>query len=65
MNFASQPLDQIAQVQLAALKLSRHSSQLSKFTARLPRLLAKSCDLDRLLAGLGAQPSKLPVVGAG
>jgi hypothetical protein len=60
-RFASQPLEQIAQVQLAAVKLSRLRSKLGNFTARLLRLLAKSCDLDLLLAGLRAQPSKLPV----
>jgi hypothetical protein len=61
-RFASQPLDESVQLQLAAVRLSRLSSQLGKFIARFCRLLAKSCDLDLLIAGRSAQPSKLPVV---
>jgi hypothetical protein len=60
-RFASQPLDEIVQGQLAAMKLSRLSSQLGKFTARLRRLVAKSRDLGLVLACLSAKPSKLPV----
>jgi hydrogenase maturation factor len=60
-RFASPPLDEIAQVELAAMKLFRLSSQLGKFTARRRRLVTKSCDLDLLLAGLSTKPSKLPL----
>jgi hypothetical protein len=41
-RFASQQLDDIAQVQLAAVELSRLSSQLGKFPTRLCRLVPKS-----------------------
>jgi hypothetical protein len=59
-SFASQALDQSAQVLLAAVKQSRLSPQLSKFIACFCRVLAKSCDLDLLLVGLSAKPRKLP-----
>jgi hypothetical protein len=60
-RFALQPLNQKVQVRLAAVELSRLSSQLGKFTARLCRLVAESRDLDVLLAGLRAKPGQLPV----
>jgi hypothetical protein len=56
-----QPPDESAQVQLAAVKLSRLSSELGKLTTRCCRLVAKSRDLDILLTGLSTKPNKLPV----
>jgi hypothetical protein len=56
-RFALQPANESAQVRLAAVELSRLSSQLGK----LCRLVAKARDLDVLLAGLSTKPGKLPV----
>ena len=60
-RFALQPPDESAQGLLAAVELSRLCSELGELTARRCRLVAKAQDLDILLAGLGAKPSKLPV----
>jgi hypothetical protein len=56
-GFGLQPRDESAQGLLAAVKVS----QLSKFTARLCRLVAKARDLSLLLARRSTKPGKLPV----
>jgi hypothetical protein len=59
LRFGSQPLDERAQIPLAAVKLLRLSSELSKLPARLRRLVAKARDLQLLLAGLRTKPSEV------
>jgi len=55
-RFPSQPLDEIALLQPATVKLPRLSSQVGELTDRLCRLVAKSVDLDFLLSELNAKP---------
>jgi len=60
-RFASQPLDESAQIPLAAVMLLRFNSKIGELTARVRRLVAKSRDLQLLLTGLSTKPSELAV----
>ena len=60
-RFASQPLDESAQIPLAAVMLLRFNSKVGELTARFCRVVTKSRDLQLLLTGLSTKASELPV----
>lgn len=60
-RFAAQPLDESAQIPLAAVMLLRLNSKIGELTARIRSLVSKSRDLQLLLTGVSTKASELPV----